>query len=256
MESDEPSEWEAELGPKQAEFRASKRDCCSYGCLGMICLGIGIAGLVAIVVALFSGPQRGLLKLFVGSVLFIAGGVALLKGSTGASRTRVEVFEGGLVLHEGADTIGCRWTEIDTIIEKEAVDAGEVVNEGMENETRAFRLHLSSGQLIVLKSYISGLAQLGLTVQQRALPHLMSRCKQQLDTNRGVEFGPVLVTPEDIGVQGQAKQWSEIGPVHRKGGWIIISNPSGWGSWKKVKLSEVPNVYVMLKLIKELRGLG
>lgn len=243
-----------DLGPKQAEFRASGWGRTGLGCLGVICVLIGVAGLVGIVVGLVNGEARRLSKLVVFGLVFLAGGIALLRGMKKAGRTRVEVHAGGLVLHEGAEVFFCPWKEIVAVTEKEAVTGGEVVQESLNHESRAFRLRLRSGQEVALKSYISGLVELGAIVKRETLPHLKQQCKAELKEQRKIDFGPISLRLEGVEVQGELLPWHEVTTIDRKGGWIRVQRLGESKSWKQLKLAEVPNAHVMLDLVAQRLG--
>jgi hypothetical protein len=244
-----------DLGPKQAEFRASGWGRTGLGCLGMICAGIGVAGFIGIAVALVNGRgTKRLAALVAFACLFLVGGIALLRGMRKAGRTRVEVHAGGLALYDGAEVISCRWTEILAVTEKEAVTGGEVIQEAMIHESRAFRLRLQSGEEIALKSYISGLAKLGAIVQRETLPHLKQHCQAELKEKRSIEFGPISLRVEGIEVQQELLPWAEVVGVERKKGWIEVQRLGASKSCKQVKLSDVPNAHVLLDLVAQRLG--
>lgn len=119
----------------------------------------------------------------------------------------------------------------------------------MQNETRAFRLHLDSGRLLILKSYLSGLAALGDLVKQNTLPHLLPAYLAEWEKNRALAFGPIGLNRDGLTVESQLLPWSEIQSLQRKGGWIAIYKQGGWVSWKKVQLSDVPNAHVLLAIM-------
>jgi hypothetical protein len=240
------------LGPKQAEFGAASWGRIGRGCLGCICTFIGILMFVAIVVGLINGRfAAGLFKLAAFGGLFLVGGIALLRSIRAASGTRVEVYADGLALWDGPTIRVCRWQEIRTVIEKEAVSGEEVVEQALQNETRAFRLYLNSGELIILKSYLGGLAELGDIIKQNTLPHLLPVYLAEWEQMRSLDFGAIGLCRDGIKVENQTLPWSDVREVKRKGGWIALHKQGGWTSWKKVKLSDVPNAHILLEMIAQ-----
>ena len=240
-----------DLGPKQAEFRSSGWGRMTLGCLGLICTLIGVAFLAALIVGLVNGQVAALRGVLVFGGLLLVGGIALLGGTRKAARARIEVYADGLVLREGADATCCHWADIVTVTEKEAVSGDEVMGEALMHESRAFHLRLRSGRIIVLKSYISRLAKLGTVLKQETLPHLLPGYQAALDQGRRVEFGPISLQRDGIELQEDLLPWQEVAGVNRKRGWIRIHRPGAWTSWKKVKLSDVPNAHVLLEMVAQ-----
>jgi hypothetical protein len=239
------------LGPKRAEFGASNRGQAARVFFGLACCGLGIAMLVALVFRLDEGRFDLLAPgLFV--IALCAGiGVSLLRGSHTRSRTLVEVYKDGLVLREGEDDTSCRWIDVLAVTEVKqgASDFADWVVGVMKNETHSFHLHLSSGQVIVLKDYISDLARLGDILKQETLPRLLAAALEGLDQGRPVDFGPIRVRPGGIEVDGKTLPWEAIQGVKRKFNWFQIHRRGGWVSWKKFKLGEVPNAHVLEELV-------
>lgn len=248
------STLDTNLGPKQTEFGASSGGRVVRGCLGLICCFIGALFLIAVIVGLLKFAWERLDDMLVFGGLFLAGGIALLLSIRAAGQTCVEVYADGLILREGPTATSCRWTDILTVTEKEAVSGDEVIQEAMVSESRAFRLHLQTGEVIALKSYIEGLAELGAIIQEETLPHLFPACQVKLRQGQHVEFGPIRLHREGIEVQGQVLSWTEIQDVKRKGGWIRFYGRGAWGSWKKIKLSEVPNAHVLFEIVARRTG--
>jgi hypothetical protein len=242
------------LGLKQGEFRIEGQ--IGRGCLGVICSVGGVAILVGIVVNLVNGTLIGGGRLLLAAGLCLMGGFALLRSVGRAGRTRVEVFTDGLVLHEGPAIQSCRWQDVVMVIQKEAVDMNEGLGGALISEFRAFHLHLRSGQVIVLKSYIRRLLSLGSIVKRETLPHLLTGYQADLAEGRTATFGPLAIDRDGIVAQEQKLPWSEVRQVRQKAGWIKLYRPGKWFAWKKLKLSEIPNAHVLLHLASEFTGAG
>jgi hypothetical protein len=250
--SDKMANSTSDLGPKQAEFRSSGWARTGFGCLGVFCTLIGIVLLIGIVVGLVNGGRAKRLPALVAfGVVFLLGGIALLRGMKWAGRTHVQIHVNGLVLQEGANVIPCRWKEIVAVTEKEAVDGGEVIQEAMKYESRAFRLRQQLGEEIALKSYIGGLAELGDIVKRATLPHLLQSCQAELKQKRQVDFGPICLRLDGIQVQEDLLPWAEVAGVDRKGGWIRVQRIDASKNWRQVKLSDVPNAHVLIHMVDQ-----
>jgi len=237
-----------DLGPLQARFGASIVGRIFRWGLGSICLllgilfsGVAIAGCFAVNPEWVLGALHG--------IVFLVGGIALLRGNKSATKTCVEIHQRGLVVRDGANVVSFNWGQVLTVTEKEAVTFDEVIREGIMHESRAFRLQLHSGQVVVLKSYIRGLAEIGATVKRETLVHLLPAYESELREVGSVEFGRIRLSRNGIEVGNASSLWSEVSAADRKRGWIRIHRLDTWKTWQKARLSGVPNAHVLLEIV-------
>src|SRR5215470_1201289 len=148
---------ETDLGAQEAVFGSSRRNQVARLFFGLICCGLGVVMLVALILRLHEGQLEKVSGGLLGIGICGVSGVALLRGIRTGNRTRVEVYEQGLVLRDEEDDTSCRWTEILAVTEKKQglSDPADFLVGVMSNETHAFHLQPRSGPVIVLKNYIS-----------------------------------------------------------------------------------------------------
>jgi hypothetical protein len=239
------------LGPKVVGFRASTLGQVARFFLGWICIAVGAAFLLVCVLALnrVAGMPWHMMHSAVYGVLFLAGGIALNCSVRNAAQARCDVYELGLLLRQQSSVQMCRWDEIIELVEKEAVNVEEVIGEGMRSESRAFHLRLRTGQVVVLKSYLRGLAKIGATVKRETLPLLLPAYQEMLRRGQKVEFGPIRLAQHDICVDAERRLWGELDRMRRNRGWLMFYCRGEWLAWKKVKVSAVPNAHVMVHLV-------
>src|SRR5207244_4076595 len=84
--------------------------------------------------------------------------------------------------------------------EKKALggDIGNYLEGVMSHERHSFHLHLRSGEVIILKDYISRLTRLGKIIKEATLPHLLPLVLSKLNEGRVLDFGPILICPDGI----------------------------------------------------------
>ena len=240
----------SQFGTKQAEFRAFEL----AGKLADLSWDLFVLVLAwfffCCVLALANG-NGAFIHLVVFGMLFLAGGIALLVSIRAAGRTCVEVYEDGLVLRQQSHAQQCRWEEIVKVIEKEAVDGDEVISEGLRSESRAFHLHLRSGKVIMLKSYLRAPARLGTTVKRETLPFLLPAYQEILQMGECAQFGPICVHRNGITVQEQTLLWVELqrDGASADGSCSIAAGTGRPG--KKSNSLDVPNSHVLMQIVCE-----
>jgi hypothetical protein len=248
--SEDTARQEDDLGAIQATFGSSRTSRALRASLGTLCILLGVLFCLACVAGFCMGRAEAVHGAVFG-VAFLTGGSALLMGNRLAAKTSVEVCAKGLVVREGAMVTSCTWGEIIAVIEKQAVSSDDVLAELRRHESRAIQLVLHSGLVIILKSYVCRLAELGAIIKRETLPLLLPSYQSALHSGQPVKLGLILLDRDGIVVGMDRLPWCEVSGADRKGGWVRLHRIGSWKSWKKVKLSEVPDAHVLIEMVNQ-----
>jgi len=164
--------------------------------------------------------------------------------------TRVLLFPRGLVrLQHGAAAV-CRWEDVQKVThemntgsrEKKLVPRHRFVVACRDGTTLDFQ-------------HIPKTRELGERIQEATLKHLMPLALQVYQTGKPVKFGPLTVSREGVGNGKETVPWVDVKDVQiDKHGQLVFTTQGRWLSFAKVPVEEIPNVHVLLALVRQARG--
>jgi hypothetical protein len=183
----------------------------------------------------------------VGLAVYVVVGIGFFTLST-RWRTCVFAFERGLVSVEDSAAKVCRWDEVE-----EVTYSSEDTGVGRE-KVKTYTLHLSGGGVVVL-SALKRFRQLTATVREKTLGRLLQTAVTTFQAGQPVLFGPaVSVDQEKLSVGETDVPWSDVLDISPsdKYGMILITRRGAWRKLSAGHLSDIPNYFVLVALVKEI----
>jgi hypothetical protein len=153
---------------------------------------------------------------------------------------RVEVFAGGICWHGPAGANRLAWRNV------EAVYRFEVIFNGLP--TSELRLVGTGGRDVVFDRTIERFRELAAFVQGHCAALMRPRKREEARTC-GTEFGPVVVGPDGVSIEGGLIPWEYVAGHVISGGWLWIQS-RGYGR-KGIPLHTIPNSLVLFDLLEE-----
>jgi hypothetical protein len=159
--------------------------------------------------------------------------------------TRVEVSPEGL-RWQGPHSGSCSWNDIRTVYRTE-----KIINQTFR--LTELKLVLTNGEVVSFNHSLTDYDRLAEAVQQQAARALLGPLRQAASSQ--AEFGPVMLSPDGITIQGELLPWQDIQQHTVFNGSLLVSTIKypGWQG-KFVALSEIPNYLVLLQLLDERIG--
>jgi len=181
-------------------------------------------------------------------------GVALLLRTR---RIRVKVHESGLAIERGARLQIVPWERVRGIYTAAFRDALPWPSRRSMAELTLtvdqLRLDGSEGeQRIRLTRTIDGLDALAETVKKRVYPGLLAEYSRAFNEGQALQFGPVVVAPEGLRLNGRVYPWAQVGRAELARGRLVLQ-PDEADKGRRVRLAarRVPNVEVLLQFLEQ-----
>jgi hypothetical protein len=153
---------------------------------------------------------------------------------------RVEVFADGIGWHGPAGADRLAWRNV------EAVYRFEVVFNGLP--TSELKLVGRGGRVVVFDRTIERFRELAGFVQGHCAELMRPRKREEARTC-GAEFGPVVVGPDGVAIEGGLIPWEHVAGHVISGGSLWIQS-RGYGR-KGIPLHTIPNAVVLFDLLEE-----
>jgi len=82
-------------------------------------------------------------------------------------------------------------------------------------------------------------------------PKLMAR----YDKGKVADFGTLGISKEGLHYGDSVLEWDEIDAVKTQQGFISVSKRGKWFNWCNIAASQVPNLWVFLSMVDQVKGL-
>jgi hypothetical protein len=195
------------------------------------------------------GTWRGLAAGALG--LTLAGGIVAWVQQAYRNRgTRILLYPHGIVRfqRDGVETL--RWTEIATVV--------QAMNTGSREQSlvprNKFTVYRNDGSNVELMQ-IPKIRELGERIQQETLKYLLPPALQAYQAGKEVSFSKLTASRAGINNGKATLPWVEIKDVEiDKNGQLVFTAQGRWLSFAKVPIEEIPNVHVLLALVRHVRG--
>ncbi len=199
----------------------------------------------------WSGPS--LLTAVAMAGLAVLGLVLLL----GTRRIRVSVHESGLVLERGSGLLVLPWVRVRGIYTAAYRDAlpwpSHRAMTGLTLAVDRLRPDGSVGEeRIRLTRRVEALDALAEAIKARIYPSLLAEYSGAFNEGQALAFGPVVVAPEGLRLNGRVHPWPEVGQAALDRGRLVLQRAENTkGRDMRVPAHRVPNVEVLLQLLEQ-----
>lgn len=246
------------LGPAVCAHESSTKPSIRGVLVSLGLLVIGLAPFLAAWSALTSEEHDGAAKsVLVMLVSAVAMGIAVwgIVASVRPRKTRVEVYEHGVVLRTSPRPQAMLWTRV-----------GEVLLHGRcdRDDVAAVTVISDDGTRLTVGNELSGFAELRSTIERETSSRLLEGALARLDRDRTVAFGPFEVTHDELRHADQRLPWRDVDQCIFTRGVVavgsrtrklrILPKRDGVLGWARVPSGSVPNAKVFLSLVTHLRG--
>ena len=176
-----------------------------------------------------------------------AGWVANRNWSKGAA-----VYEGGIAVRDRDGMRAWRWEEIASLTA--AVTRRHFI--GMASGTsHVYKLVDRHNQQIVLSDVYANVEGLAKTIQESIFPGLYEQAARQYHSGQRLVFGRVAISQAGIQIGKRAYPWSEVQQVSIRRGILKVSSAGGRLRGGRVPVSSIPNLSVLISIIKQVTGI-
>lgn len=272
MASDIPVEAK-DLGTPTAEYTPRHR----IGCLVLsLIAGILFSVFVAAVgiflitgaVQWSSGANRyffvaiGLMVILIGVWLFVR---AIRKRALGK---RVLVFSEGLAYTQHGKTDIIRWDDVAAVwqnVIRHFYRQPWQTTHRYTGTTHVYTIKLNDGRKYTFDDALSNVGELGSTIQQESLHHILPRLRQVYEAGQTIPFGALSISKAGISRGYNTLPWDQVKEVEIYEGFLNVYSTKeqtitdliftkGKGTWASVAVAKTPNAFVFKALVDEILG--
>ncbi|MFI6472727.1 DUF6585 family protein [Streptomyces sp. NPDC050516] len=177
---------------------------------------------------------------------------AIMKYSSAANRnegSRLDLFEHGLTsVHRGAVRV-VRYADT-TVLQN------NVRHTQYGQTTRisyAYTVTDTTGTQVTLREGYAQPHEWGPAIQQAVTQAQLPQAVAELNAGRRLEFGPLWLTPTEIGSGDKSTPWPQVEEVAVKDGYVRIRVAGRWSALSMTAVSRIPNFLVFHALADHLR---
>jgi hypothetical protein len=239
----------AGLGALRSEHKPST----SERILSRVFTAVGLVMVVLPVAVFATGLVRPddavwlLITPVVGGTFTMAGLLLLFK--TRRSPLAVAVYEGGFAYTDRMGLQQVPWSEIDFVWQ----DATrQYFNSVYAGTSYVYTIQLRDKKRVVLNTTLSRIEDLGKAITVGSSNALFPRYVAALKSGVALDFGPIGLDTAGVWTGKKTLKWSEIKAVKIKEGIISIKQEGGWFNWTSFTVSDVPNFWIFLELLRRL----
>src|SRR5260370_40037074 len=108
---------------------------------------------------------------------------------------------------------------------------------------------------LVLDRVFTGFRILGKQIEREVARHLLPEILQAYKAGQTLNFGAVNVTPQGISLEETRRglPWEKLGAIDENRGYLIIKEMGTLSTWKKIEISTMLNLCVLLLLIRQIK---
>lgn len=172
-------------------------------------------------------------------------------------RIRVSIHESGLVIERGSSLVVLPWVRVRGIYTAAYRDTLPWPSRrAMAELALAVDRLRSDGSVtderIRLTRRIEALDALAEAIKKRIYPSLLAEYSRAFNEGQALAFGPVVLAPEGLRLNGRVHPWQEIGQAALARGRLILQ-PAEAARGRRLQLAahRVPNVEVLLQLLEQ-----
>jgi hypothetical protein len=190
--------------------------------------------------------------LIIAFVLFLLSLVGVWSTYTGWKRG-VGVYERGMAVRNHKGITMWPWADIVSLT---AAVTRHYTNGIYTGTTHVYTIFNRKQEKLVLNDVFKNVDQLADEIAQKIFPLLYEPASEKFNTGQSLDFGPILISKTGLQIGKKTFAWAEVKDVSLQRGELKISRrDGGWFSGASVSAANIPNLPVLLVIIKQVVGL-
>jgi hypothetical protein len=168
---------------------------------------------------------------------------------------RVVVYADGLERRQLGRSDFWPWQEIKEVW----YNADGTYLQGIRPAAATYTLRRADGQVWKVGWFLRGVELLGQTIEQETAGRLLSDAVRACEAGEAVPFGPIAASAAGLERGPEVLPWAEVASAELvDGGRVLIRSDDGWTIWLNSRMSKIPNLILLFRLIGEMlrRGKG
>lgn len=244
------------LGPVEARFAITQKALFQRGLLGGCICAAGLALVIWSIVAATGlksiGEIIAMLFLFTGlGLAVIAGGAYLLVRMFQDRANKVLLSADGLTVFRCGRRAVYVW---DDIVSQRQHITEHYYNDCYTHTTHVYTLECEDGEKLVFHDELRDVQELGEAVAAALTRRELPLALADYDDGRVVSFGKLAVSRKGLRYGDSLLPWRDVKGVRIHEGYISVSEKGRWFNWCKIAAADVPNLFVFLALVDEIKG--
>ncbi|MFC4908741.1 DUF6585 family protein [Actinomadura gamaensis] len=213
---------------------------------------VGIAAIVLLVLCLLSLATGYPALVAILGVPFLMCLYAYFRYSQMAGRNRdarLDLFERGLTTAFGGQFRAVRYDSTSVL-----QDIVRYTRYGQTTRiTYAYTLTDVGGEQVTLRGGFANPEQWGPAIQQAVTDAQLPQAVARLQAGQRLEFGPLWLTPDEVGSGTKSVPWHQVDEVKVSNGLVSLRVTGKWLSLSTTSVSRIPNFFVFIAVANYLR---
>ena len=154
----------------------------------------------------------------------------------------------GVMCIKGKQVQAIRWDQIRRV--------QKIFPAGTSNIPQQYILYSSGDEEpLVLDRVFAGFRILGQQIERKVAQHLLPEALAAYKAGQTLNFGEVNVTPQGLSLEkvGKDLPWEKLGSIGENRGYLIIREKETVSTWKKIEVSTMLNLCILLPLIRQIK---
>jgi hypothetical protein len=165
----------------------------------------------------------------------------------------VAVYDRGFAVRDRKGIQIWRWEEIVSL----TADVTRHHTAGIYiGTTHVYRLYNRQNQRLVLGDMYTKVEELAKVIQDAIFPILYDQAAKKYNSGQRLIFGPVAISKAGTQIGNRTYPWTEVQQVSIQRGILKVSKKGGgWFSGVSASAADIPNLSVLLNIIRQVVGL-
>lgn len=157
-------------------------------------------------------------------------------------RNRIIIGSEGILFYNGATKNIYSWKKVQ-----------KVWAAFVQPKSAKVKLEIDTGEKLVFGFFFTHfLVDFGdccLNIQRQFSETHLSNSMRQLSDNKPIQFGPFSISKKVLSIKSKELSWNDLQKMEINRGQLILKKKDQWLVWQYYLLSEIPNWWLLLKLI-------
>jgi len=239
------------LGKVKAEFPPNRQSLSDNYNASALFIALGIV-INTVPVWFFATGNKDALKFIVASLLpsliAVSYGVYLLYYSFRLRAFRFLLLDGGMIYVKCDQIIVCRWKEVKSVWQ----NIWQIKN-GLPNQINyRYTVLLHDETVFTLNNDIETDGSLGMAIQAEITRYMLPQALESINEGLSLTFGPLTINQEGVLVRWRSLlPWDMVHDYGLDQGVFWIRELGYRGAWTQVRSKKIPNLHLLLALVKD-----